>query len=193
MIARFTLVRISGDQDGHAAVVPWNPAAYEQPGLATAHKLLGVAMTASEYQEPLAVMRRGTMRTVPDGAETWAVGEILWANASGAATHTRPAAPLPLIVLGTVFADEGGGNWTVDVDVRVLPSLGELSGVSVETPADLDVFIHKSSTHVWEPRRLAGTDITNAPAGGIAATTVQAAIDELDTEKASALWIWLME
>jgi len=43
---------------------------------------------------------------------------------------------------------------TVDVDVRVLPSLGELSGVSVETPADLDVFIYKASTHVWEPRAL---------------------------------------
>lgn len=154
MIARFTLVQIDGSHDSHASVIPWAPAAYEQPGLATAHKLLGVTMTASEYQEPLAVMRRGTMRTVPDGAETWAVGETLWANSSGAATHSRPAAPLPLVVLGTVFADEGDGNWTVDVDVRVLPSLGELSGVSVETPADLDVFIYKASTHVWEPRVL---------------------------------------
>jgi hypothetical protein len=153
-IARFTLVQIVGADDEHASVVPWAPAAYEQPGLATAHKLHGVTMTASEYLEPIAVMRRGTLRDVArQNGETWAVGDILWAKSDGSITKTRPAAPLPLVVVGTVFETVGVAH-TVDVDVRVLPSLGELSGVSVETPADKDVFIYKASTHLWEPRQL---------------------------------------
>jgi len=154
IIARFTLVQISGADSGHAAVVPWTPAAYEQPGLSTAHKLLGVTMTASEYQEPIAVMRRGVLRSVArQNGETWAAGDVLWAKADGSITKTRPTAPLPLVIVGTVFETVGVVH-TVDVDVRVLPSLGELSGVSVETPADLDVFIYKASTHLWEPRVL---------------------------------------
>jgi hypothetical protein len=154
VIPRCTLVQIAGADSGHASVVPWAPAAYEQPGLATAHKVLGVTMTASDYQQPLAVMRRGTLRDVArQNGETWAVGDILWALSDGSITKTRPAAPLPLVVIGTVF-ETAGVVHTVDVDVRILPSLGELSGVSVETPADLDVFIYKASTHVWEPRPL---------------------------------------
>jgi len=165
-IPRFTLVQIDAAQDGHAAVVPWNPGAYEQPGLSTTHKLLGVTMTTSEYQEPLAVMRRGVLRDVArQNAETWAVGDILWAKDDGSITKTRPAAPLPLVVIGTVFETISTLH-TVDVDVRVLPSLGELSGVLVETPADLDVFIHKASTNLWEPRRLTHlTDLSNIQGG----------------------------
>ena len=205
MIARFTLVQISGVDSGHAAVIPWGPAAYEQPGLSTAHKLLGVTMTASEYEEPLAVMRRGVLRDVArQNAETWAVGDVLWAKNDGSITKTRPAAPLPLVVVGTVFETVDVLH-TVDVDVRVLPSLGELSGVSVETPANLDVFIYKASTHVWEPRQLVhntdisgltttdahpATAITNTPAGGIIATTVQAAVDELESEKAGLCFFY---
>jgi hypothetical protein len=197
-IARFTLVEIIGAESSHASVQPWDPAAYEQPGLDTAHRILGVTMTASESQEPVAVMRRGVLRDVArQNGETWAVGDVLWAKSDGSITKTRPAAPLPFVLVGTVFETINTLH-TVDVDVRVLPSLGELSGVSVETPADLDVLIYKVATHVWEPRRLVhNTDldglatasahpasaITNTPAGDIAATTVQAAIDELDDEK----------
>ena len=153
-IPRFTLVQIDAAQDGHAAVVPWDPGAYEQPGLSTAHKLLGVTMTDSEFGEPIAVMRRGTLRDVArQNAEVWAVGEILWAKADGSITNTRPAAPLVLVLVGTVFETVGVLH-TIDVDVCVLPSLGELSGVSVEAPADKDVLIYKVATHLWEPRQI---------------------------------------
>jgi hypothetical protein len=154
MIARFTLVQIEGADSDHPGVVPWSPGAYEQPGLDTAHQLLGVTVTDSEYQEPIAVMRRGVLRDVArQNGETWAVGDVLWAMNDGSITKTRPAAPLPLVVIGAVFETVGVVH-TVDVDVRVLPSLGELSGVSVETPADKDVFIFKSATNVWEPRQI---------------------------------------
>jgi hypothetical protein len=161
-IARFTLVQVEGADSGHPAVVPWAPSGYEQPGLATAHAILGVTMTASEFEEPVAVMRRGILRDVAEqNGETWASGDILWAKSDGTITKTRPAAPLPLVVVGTVFAGPDGGDlFTVDVDVRVLPSLGELSGVKVETPADKDVFIYASGSNVWEPRQLDhGADI----------------------------------
>lgn len=161
-IARFTLVQIDGADSGHPAVVPWAPSGYEQPGLSTAHTVLGVTMTDSEYEEPVAVVRRGILRDVAEqNGETWAPGDVLWSKNNGTITKTRPAAPLPLVLVGTVFAGPDGGDlFTVDVDVRVLPSLGELSGVSVETPADKDVFIYKAATNLWEPRQLDhGTDL----------------------------------
>lgn len=155
MIPKLTLVQLVAASGGRPTITPWAPAAYEQPGLSTAHKILGVTMTDSEYTEPVACMKRGYLRTCPQqNSETWAVGDILWAKTDGSITKTRPAAPAPFIVVGTVFVSEGSGNFTVDVDVRVLPSLGELSGVSVETPVDLDLFFYKASTHVWEPRPL---------------------------------------
>jgi hypothetical protein len=39
------------------------------------------------------------------------------------------------------------------------------------------------SNALWEPVTPSGDYVTNTPAGNISATTVQAAINELDTEK----------
>jgi len=39
------------------------------------------------------------------------------------------------------------------------------------------------SNTLWEPVTPSGDYVTNTPAGNISATTVQAAINELDTEK----------
>lgn len=165
-IARFTVVEIVDTLNGKPTVKAWAPAASEQPGLSTAHKILGVTMTASNYQEQVAVMKRGYLRAVTEqNGESWAVGDILWAKNNGSITKTRPAAPLPFILVGTVFADEGsGGPFTVDIDVRVLPSLGELSGVKVEAPVNKDVFIYNDATDVWEPRQLVMADISDSVA-----------------------------
>jgi hypothetical protein len=182
MIARFTLVQIDSSSAGKPMVIAWNPATYEQPGLSTAHKLLGVTMTEADTTELVAVMKSGYLRAVTEqNSESWAVGDILWAKNNGSITKTRPAAPLPLVFIGTIFADEGtGGPFTVDVNVHVIPSLGELSGVSVETPADLDVLIYKASTNVWEPRQIDhGTDL--------------AGLADNDHPQYHPLWSWLME
>lgn len=177
-IAKFTLVQVSGQDGDHSSVVPWQPGGHETPGLSTAHKIRGVTMTDSDYQEPVQVMKRGYLRDVAaQNSETWSAGDVLWAKADGSITKTRPT-DCPLVMVGVVI---GGTSpaLVVDVDVRVVPSLGELSGVSVETPADLDVFIFDSTNGVWEPRRLSGDDVTNTASAHLASTTVQAAIDEL--------------
>jgi len=190
---RFTLVQVVGQEYDHPTVIAWTPASYEQPGLTNAHKVLGVTMTGSVFQQQVAVMRRGIMRDVPvQNAEVWSVGDVLWAKADGTITKTRPSGPLPLALVGVVYEGSGGGNCTIAIDVRILPSLGELSGVSAETPADLDVFIYKSSTHVWEPRRLLGTDVSYTPSGSLSAVDVQAAIDELESKKADLLALYAL-
>jgi hypothetical protein len=204
--AKFTAVQSYGSAAaGLPDVFGWSPAASEQPALLTAHKVLGVAMTKATTGQQLAVMRRGLLRGITEqNGETWAVGDLLWAKAGGSITNSRPAAPLPSVLVGVIYADEGtGGPFTVAVDVRVLPSLGELSGVKVETPAAKDVFIHDGTS--WEPRQLVhnsdlsglttagahpATAITNTPAGGIAATTVQDAIDEVEQEKAGLCFFY---
>lgn len=109
-------------------------------------------MTAANYGEPVACMKRGYMRNVP--GSSWAVGDSLWGTNGGSISVTRPDGPLPQVYIGTVFEDEGGGLYSVDVDVRILPSLGELSGVARETPANLDTLIYNSTTHAWTPRQI---------------------------------------
>jgi hypothetical protein len=47
----------------------------------------------------------------------------------------------------------------------------------------------QSSTKKYVDDALVGTRIANTPAGSIAATTIQAAINELDTEKASVAYV----
>jgi hypothetical protein len=118
-----------------------------------------VTITTSELGEQVVVMRRGQLRDVArQNSETWAVGDVLWAKSDGSITKTRPTAPLPLVVIGTVWETVGSLH-SVDVDVRVLPSLGELSGVLVETPVDKDVFIFDAGTNTWTPRQLQMSDI----------------------------------
>jgi predicted RecA/RadA family phage recombinase len=153
VIPKLTLVRVDGASAGHPRVLPWDSPAWELPGLARGHQLLGVSMTDSETAEAVEVLRFGILRDCPQqNSETWAAGDVLWAKADGSATNVRPAAPLPRVVLGMVY--EAGATFSVLVDVRVLPSLGELSGVAVETPADKDVFVYESASTLWRPRQL---------------------------------------
>lgn len=160
-INRFTLVQLaSGALDSKPTVNQWNPSAYEEPALTTGHIILGVAMTDSDYEQPVAVMKRGFMREVtPQNSESWSVGDILYGKSDGSITKTRPAGPLPQVIVGTVFESgldptESFTICTIDVDVRVLPSIAELSGVTRETLANLDVLIYNGTTHAWVPRQI---------------------------------------
>jgi hypothetical protein len=168
-IGRFRLVQIYSNLNDKPSVTTWNPSAPEAPGLNSAHKILGVTMTSSEYEEPVAVMKRGYLRDVLEqNSETWAVGDVLWAKDGGSITKTRPTAPDPFILVGTVFdGPDGSDKFAIDVDVRVLPSIMELSNVKVETPVDLDVMIYNASNTYYEPRRLVhGTDISALGSAG---------------------------
>lgn len=208
-IPRFTLVEILAASSGKPTVRKWNPGASEAPALLTSPKTLGVTMTDSDFAEPLAVMRRGYLRDVAEqNAEVWAVGDLLWAKSDGSITKTRPTAPLPLVRIGTVFSGPDGGDlFVIDVNVEALPAITELSGVLVDAPADKDVLIYVAASSRYETRQIVhNTDlsglstagahpaaaISNTPAGDIAATDVQAALNELDSEKCGRRWAWAM-
>jgi len=160
MIDRFKLVRLSsGALDSKPVVEQWVGAAYEEPALTSGHVILGVTMTAADYEQPVAVMKRGYLRDVySQNSESWSIGDILYGKSDGSITKTRPAGPLPQVIVGTVFdtyTDQGENTvHTIDVDVRVLPSIAELSGVTRETLTDLDVLIYNGTTHAWVPRQI---------------------------------------
>jgi hypothetical protein len=167
MIGRFTLVQlVAASQDGRPSVRSWFPGVYEEPALTTGHLVLGVSMTDADTYEEVVVMRSGYLRDVArQNGETWAVGDILYAKADGSITKTRPAGPLPQVIVGTVFETIGTLH-SVDVDVRVLPSIMELSGVTREAPANLDVLIYNSTTHAWVPRQINhGSDLATLTTG----------------------------
>jgi hypothetical protein len=154
-ISKFTVVTILGVDDNKPSVEPWSPNSYEHPANTTSPKILGVTMTDSEYLAPVAVMRRGYLRDVTPATGSWSVGDLLWAQADSTVHNTRPAGPLPQVFIGTVFDSTGGSApYVVEVNVTVLPNIGELSGVDRQTPSDLEVLIFKESTQVWEPRPL---------------------------------------
>lgn len=178
-IGRFSVVKIAGAESSHPKVELWT-ASSEVPGLTTTHAILGVTTAESVSGDPVAVMKRGFMRDVArQNGETWATGDLLWAKGDGSVTKVRPDAPVPLVVVGSIF-DTVSTTHSVVVDVRILPSLGELSGVSVETPADKDVFIFNNGSGVWEPRQLDhGTDL--------------AGVSDDDHPQYHPLWSWLME
>lgn len=151
---RFTLVQIVAAQDGLATVKAWSPAAYEEPTLTTGPLVAGVAMTDSVTGDPLEVMKTGYLRDVArQNGETWAVGDILYAKSNGSITATRPDGPLPQVIVGTVYETIGVLH-TIAVDVRVVPSIMELSGVTRETPVNLDVLIYNGTTHAYVPRQI---------------------------------------
>lgn len=157
MIARFSVVR-NYSTNAFLRVKPWLSST-EEPDLTNARQIFGVTMTDSTIGQPVQVMRKGYMRTIPfRSGETWNFNDTLWAFGDGTVTNVRPSGPTPQIYVGTVI-QVSGTDADVAVDVQIIPSLGELSGVSQETPVDLDVFIFNAATSVWEPRQAEVKDI----------------------------------
>ena len=155
---KFTLVEIVSVANSRPTVRAWTPG-LEQPGLATAHKLLGVTMTSAVALDPIAVMRQGYLRGCAEqNSESWVVGDILWGKSGGSITKVRPEPPVPLVAVGTVFAEESAGVFTVAVDVRVLPSLGELTNVKVEAWGNGDVLVYDETNQYWVPTTPQRTD-----------------------------------
>lgn len=154
VIARFTAVGVGpyshNDKPTIAALVD----TAEQPNLTNVHGMLGVTATESDFPEQVVVIQQGYMRAVPfRGGETWSVGDLLWvvADASGEVSNVRPAAPAPQVYVGKVYKDNGDSTADVVVNVRVLPSIGELSNVKIETWRDGDVMAYDDTNSYWVP------------------------------------------
>lgn len=152
-ISKLTVCELKNESGVNPVVVPWSPAASEYP-LASAARIVGVAATDSSLDEGVALVMRGIVRGCSPGGEAWAVRDPLWAASGGGATKTRPAAPLPQVQIGNVFQDEGAGTFAVLVNIRVMPSPLDLSGVAIEALADKDVLIYESATSLFRPRQI---------------------------------------
>lgn len=98
---------------------------------------------------------------------------------SNLTTHTSAPAGAHA---GTAISNTPAGNvaaTTVQAAINELDSEKATTGSVTTVQANVDAHINDTTdAH-------AGTAITNVPAGGVAATTVQSAINELDTEKAT--------
>lgn len=154
IIPRFTAVGTGIYSLNSKAVITKLVGNAEQPNLEGVHGMLGVTATESDYPEQVVVIQQGYMRAVPQRTgETWSVGETLWvvADNSGEVSNVRAAAPAPQVYVGRIMRDNGDDTFDVVVNVRVLPSIGELSNVKIETWRDGDVMAYDDTNSYWVP------------------------------------------
>jgi hypothetical protein len=134
-------------------VAPWDGSTEHQPELTDSPMAVVVpSLSAGDFCVAIA---KGIARGVSDGDETWGVGDSIWAAADGTLTYDRPDAPTPSIYVGRVIGRPSEiSPWDLHVDVRVIPGIGELSGVSREAPESLDVMVYDATLGAWVPRAL---------------------------------------
>ncbi len=106
--------------------------------------------------------------------QTWADGQILYANASvaGGLTNVAPAYPGFSTPLAIVINAASGGSGSIFVRMKSGEYLRELHDVNVSTVADNDILVYNAATSAW----------TNSPA----LTNVQTSVSAL-TVRVSAL------
>lgn len=151
---KFVVVKVASLGSNKSGVVPFEPTDDSAPEVLAAHQVLGVTMSStSTFGDQVAVMRRGYFRGLVAGdfhASTLpTAGDRLWCEGAGRVTHVRPAGSGAQVFVGTFL-----GSGIADVNVTVLPSIGELSFVKRETPAEFDVLIWDPGEGAFVPRRL---------------------------------------
>jgi hypothetical protein len=152
--------------------------------LGASQRVTGVTMNGSDNGEPVQVMRRGLLRGIPsDNAEGWVIGDRIWADRSvpgGLTKVVETSGEYPRIFIGTIFDDTGTeGPWAIDVDVRVLPTPGEMSYVALV--ALLDYFVPVwNSTAGWVPGLLPAVGVAfDDSVAVLGLSDVQAVLDVL--------------
>ena len=146
-IAKFTVVYTDAAASNKSEVKVWAGGS-AAPTLDTALRITGVTLTSSVTGEHVAVMKRGYIRGVTPGGSPVA-GDLLWAQADGSVSKTKPTPPTVLVFVGTYI-----GGSVVHVDMKVFPSLSELSHVKIETPAEFDVMIWDPAEFAFVPRQI---------------------------------------
>lgn len=147
------------------AVDPNRPRAFkhlsphEYPRLTATHAVAGVLLADASNNQPCSVMRSGIAREVVDmNAEGWVAGDTLWAGSDGYPTNVRLSAEAGCqIYIGRVynatFVESGTPDYYVydiDVNVQVLPSIGELSNVAYNAgPEDNSRFVFHAEDSTW--------------------------------------------
>jgi len=159
-----TITAAGGAISGHTQVEPYSVGVPEFPAHFTSRKTLGVQMFDATHQTQVGVLQSGLIRDVTTG-ETWNVGDLLWCTPDGLPTNVRPTAPAAQIYIGVVVSgvwDGEGGNWSVpywvDVNVQIIPTIGELSGVFLDAaPPDRAFLVFHDETKTWVPQTLHST------------------------------------
>lgn len=121
--------------------------------------------------------------TALEATSTPALGAATGTSFNGV-TITPVAAAVLTLFNGSTLATSGAFSLTLTATAATnitLPTTGTLA-----TLAGTETLTNKTLTSpaISSPTGITATNIANTPAGGIAATTVQAALNELDTEKA---------
>ena len=173
---------------------------------ATSAQTLGLVQTSIANNGTGLVVVRGILGNLNTSTLTEGQQLYLSPTTAGAYTTTKQYAPNHLVYIGIVTrAHPTLGS--IEVAVQNGFEMDELHNVSAQSPANGDTLRWNAATSLWEKSALgtlatqsgtfsgtsSGTNtgdqtaltVANTPAGGIAATTVQAAINELDTEKAN--------
>jgi len=138
------------------------------------------------------------MNAVPGYATTaTAAGSTTLTNVSkGVQRFTGATTQTVVLPVVTTLPQTGFGYWIVN-DSTGAVTVNSSGGNAVQVVAAnsrvwvFAILLTGTSAASWDvlyvPAAIAA-NITNTPAGSIAATTVQAAIDELDTDKVAKLW-----
>ena len=150
------------------------------------------AQTIGLVQESIANNGTGSVviRGVVSGLNTNALTEgqqlYLSPTVSGEYTTIKQYAPNHLVYVGIVTRTHPTLG-KIEVAIQNGYELDEIHDVSAQNPTNGDTIRFNSTTGLWEKSALTAASVSNTPAGNIAATTVQGAINELDSEKASVV------
>jgi hypothetical protein len=95
---------------------------------------------------------RGINTTGSSVGETWADGDILYYNSSyaGGLTKVQPVAPGIKVIAAAVVNAGSGGSGSLFVRPTFLPNVGDLSDVSISSPAANQLIRRNSANTRWE-------------------------------------------
>jgi hypothetical protein len=173
---------------------------------ATSAQTLGLVQTSIANNDTGLVVVRGILGNLSTSGLTEGQQLYLSPTWAGTYTTTKQYAPNHLVYIGIVTRAHSTQG-SIEVAVQNGFEMDELHDVSAQSPTNGDTLRWNAATSLWEKSALgtlatqngtfsgtsSGTNtgdqtaltVANTPAGGIAATTVQAALNELDTEKAN--------
>ena len=140
---------------GHTQVRAYSVAT-EFPAHIVSRKVLGVQMFDASNQAQVGVLQSGLLRDITTW-ETWNIGDLLWSTSDGLPTNVRPTAPAAQIYIGVVVSEAQGGGvpYWVDVNVQIIPTIGELSGVFLDAaPPERAFLVFHDETKTWVPQTL---------------------------------------
>jgi len=187
-IVRLSGVTLDYNSDGEELpTVELYDATQEQvPAFFYGHRVVGLALGDADVAELCAVLSRGRWHTTTLGGSN---GDLVWWDGAGFILGPDAGSTVRCFV-GTIVSDDAV-NAIVDVDVQLLPTLGELSFMATVTPEDYFVPIFHEADTFWTPGLLPAVGVTYDPSSsGMESVNAQAALEEIAGQRRR--WSWMM-